>query len=193
MFALALVACEQPAPPVAPGDAAALEASADQARSAADALFARLRGELTAAMQSGGPVAAMSVCKERAPAIAAALEAETGVDIERTALRVRNPVNAPDAWEREMLESFLARHAAGEAFVDMEAMTVDGNALRWMRPIPMGETCAACHGSSIAPEVATALLAVYPGDAATGFEPGALRGAFTARVALSEAAPNSKH
>lgn len=74
------------------------QAAVERSRAAADQLFVRLSGELSAAIQAGGPRAAIGVCRDRAPAIAAEIEAETGVDIERTALRVRNPRNAPDAW-----------------------------------------------------------------------------------------------
>lgn len=47
-----------------------------------------------------------------------------------------------------------------------------------MRAIPMKEQpCAACHGTSIAPEVKDKLAELYPTDKATGFKPGELRGA----------------
>ncbi len=43
-------------------------------------------------MQAGGPVAAIEVCQTRAPEIAARLGQESGAQVGRTALRVRNPV-----------------------------------------------------------------------------------------------------
>lgn len=163
----------------------AVSAARERARAAADALFARLSGELAAAMQSGGPPAAVAVCRDRAPAIAAEIEAETGVDIERTAIRVRNPANAPDAWEREAMARFEQRREAGEAWSAMEVAQVETGTLRWMRPIAMGPMCVACHGGAeVAAETAQAIAAAYPQDAARGFAPGQLRGAFTARAPL---------
>lgn len=156
-----------------------------EAAAAADQLFVALRDELMGAMQSGGPVAAVPVCKDRAPEIAAAIEADTGVDIERTALRVRNVGNAPSDWERETMEAFVSRRAGGEAWAEMSASRVEGDTLHWMRPIPMGEVCVVCHGDAeIAEETRTAISAAYPDDMATGFAVGELRGAFVAQVPL---------
>jgi hypothetical protein len=180
LLGLALAACTQ-----AP-DQAALDTARTRAETAANLLSERLSTELRAAMASGGTVAAISVCKERAPAIAAEIEAETGVEIGRTALSVRNRANAPDAWELAMLRAFEARHARGEALGAMAAQTLERDTLRWMRPIPMGDMCSSCHGQAdeLSAETRQALAASYPEDRATGFMVGALRGAFTARVPL---------
>lgn len=183
LLSLALAACTQ-APSQSERDGARTRAEA-----AADRLAEQLSGELRAAMTAGGTVAAISVCKERAPAIAAEIEAETGVEIGRTALRVRNRANAPDAWELEMLQAFEARHARGEALGAMAAQTLEGDTLRWMRPIPMGEMCSSCHGApeTLGDDTRQALAQSYPDDRATGFEVGDLRGAFTARVPIATA------
>lgn len=179
----AVPAVRAPARPAASeGELAAAE---DRARTAANALFSRLNGELLAALERGGPTAAIDVCKLRAPAIAAEIEAETSVDIERTSLKVRNPKNAPSEWERQTLQVFEARHASGEAWQGMEARRVVGGTLHWMRPIPMGGMCVSCHGAGeVAPETAAAITAAYPRDVARGFSVGQLRGGFSARVPL---------
>lgn len=160
------------------------------ARMAASALGSRLKGELTAAMQAGGPIAAIDVCHERAPQIAADVSVAEGLDVGRTASRVRNPENAPDAWERARLDAFAAAMARGEdpaGLEHAEIVSVDGTpTFRWMKPIPMGDVCAACHGTMIDPEVEAAILARYPADEATGFEPGSLRGAFTVSKPLAD-------
>ncbi len=168
-----------------PPSEADFAAAETKARGAADQLFIRLSGELSAAMSAGGPPVAIAVCRDRAPAIAAQLEAETGVNIERTSLRIRSPANVPDPWERSVLEDFERRHAAGEAWTSLEARRVRRAELRWMRPIPTGALCVSCHGGAeVAPETAKAIAASYPNDAARGYAVGELRGAFTARVPL---------
>ncbi len=163
-----------------------IDLASQKASAAADLLLQKLTGELANAMANGGPAAAVLVCKDRAPAIAAEIEATSGVDIERTALRIRNPDNAADEWETEVMESFAARRKAGEEWSTMSATVVDGRRLRWMRPIPLAPLCATCHGeaSAIAPETRKALLDFYPADQAVGFSPGDLRGAFTARAPM---------
>ena len=98
--------------------------------------------------------------------------------------RLRNPDNAPDTAELEVLRDFLERAAAGEALAKMEQVFEDQMAegrpaFRYMKAIPTGELCLTCHGSGIEPELAARIRASYPKDQATGFKLGELRGAFT--------------
>jgi hypothetical protein len=143
-----------------------------------------LQGELQTAMKEGGPVKAIEICQQRAPAIAQALSTETGWDVGRTSLKVRNAArNAPDDWERQVLVRFDERQAAGEDVQPMafsEVVEADGQkTFRFMKAIPAGDVCMACHGTAITPEVAAALDAAYPDDQARGYTPGQVRGAFT--------------
>ncbi|MFC7002319.1 DUF3365 domain-containing protein [Pseudobowmanella zhangzhouensis] len=69
-----------------------------------------LKGELLTAINQGGLVNAIDVCNLKAPAIAAQLSTD-GWSVKRTALRVRNPANAPDDWERNVLDYFSATMA----------------------------------------------------------------------------------
>jgi len=50
---------------------------------------------------------------------------------------------------------------------------------RYMRAIPTDALCLTCHGKTLAPDLAAAIARNYPGDQATGFELGQLRGAFS--------------
>jgi hypothetical protein len=150
-------------------------------RAAAGQLGSQLMAELTGALQSS-PADAIGVCRDRAPAIAAAVGARTGADLGRTALRVRNPANAPTDWQRLVLESFATQLAAGAdpAGLEFTDTVISGGVTerRWMKPILTGPMCLQCHGSALAPGVADALTAAYPDDQATGFGAGELRGAF---------------
>lgn len=180
------ISCLAPAggEPVAEGRAAA--------ERAADELSARLLRALGDALAAAGPERAIEVCAEAAPRLAAAVAAEHGVSIRRTALRARNPANAPDAFERAWLERRTADAAAGEKptpTAEVVELVGGGKELRYLRPILFpGAPCAQCHGSAeeIAPAVREAIAERYPEDDATGFRPGDLRGAFTVRVPLDE-------
>lgn len=146
--------------------------------------FARaLKGELQAAVKQGGPPHAIAVCKLTAPQIARDISDRPGWTIGRTSHRLRNPENAPDAWEAAVLEDFLARAAAGQDVKGLEraeAVEADGRkAYRYMKAIPVQEVCLACHGAGLSAEVRARIEALYPEDKATGFAPGELRGAFT--------------
>jgi hypothetical protein len=171
------------APAVLPAaDQTATPAWVEQSRQLATQLGGQLKAELSAAIAAGGPVAAIDVCHRRAPEIAAKLSQESGAKVGRTALRVRNPANAPDGLERDVLEQFSAELASGKAEGPLEAVfEIDRGGKverRYMRAIRTDAVCLTCHGTSLAPEVAAAIARDYPGDQATGFEQGQLRGAF---------------
>jgi hypothetical protein len=142
-----------------------------------------LKKELQAGMQEGGPINAVSVCNLTAPAIASTYSARNGWEVGRTSLKTRNPENAPDPWERSVLESFEERKRAGEDPMKMEFYEVvkqDGsNKLRYMKAIPTGELCLACHGEHVDSVTKTRLETLYPHDQALGYKTGDIRGAFS--------------
>ncbi|HQV42262.1 MAG: DUF3365 domain-containing protein [Moraxellaceae bacterium] len=156
---------------------------AARANALSQQLGERLKVALQAAIKQGGPMAAITVCRDEAGPIAADVSRESGWTVGRTALRVRNPANAPDAWERQILEGFAmaAEDGANVAGLSFQETTGSGEAQRWryMKAIPTGPMCTACHGSNIDPALEEAIRASYPEDQATGFAPGSLRGAFT--------------
>ncbi|EGV28587.1 hypothetical protein ThidrDRAFT_3655 [Thiorhodococcus drewsii AZ1] len=158
----------------------------------------RLQGELQSAMQQGGPIKAISVCKERAPAIASSLAHSSGWEVGRTSLKVRNTTqNTPDDWERAVLTTFEERKAAGESVKTMAYSeivdTEQGQRFRFMKAIPTQEVCLACHGSNLSPEVTAALDKNYPEDQARGYAPGDVRGAFTLSKPLINLALSNLH
>jgi hypothetical protein len=142
-----------------------------------------LQQELLAGMQEGGPVNAVNVCNLTAPAIANTYSVSNGWDVGRTSLKLRNPNNAPDAWERTVLESFEERKLSGEDPAKMEYYEVvrqDGvSQLRYMKAIPTARLCLACHGEQLDAQLKTRLDKIYPYDQALGYREGDIRGAFT--------------
>jgi hypothetical protein len=156
---------------------------AEQASEIVKEFVTTLQGALQDAMKEGGPVHAVAVCKEQAPTIAADLSEETGWDVGRTSLKIRNPANAADEWEENVLEQFESRKAQGESPKGMTYAAVveseDGKVYRFMQAIPTQEVCLACHGKDVAPPIAEAIDNAYPEDQARGFSLGDIRGAFT--------------
>ena len=144
-----------------------------------------LQGSLVAAMQSGGPVEAITVCNQIAPTIASELSKKYGFEVARTSLKVRNPNNSPDAWQTDVLNQFERRKEQGEkvnTLVFSEIITVDNSQeMRLMKAIPTGQVCLTCHGSNIPESVHASLKELYPNDQATGYALGDIRGAFTIR------------
>lgn len=166
-----------------PAQAQDIEARIAGSRAVAKAFGEDLRTQLVAALKSDGPLAAIEVCNVTAPQIAADQSRDSGWSVGRTSLRLRNPENAPDAWERGVLESFEARKAAGEDPKTLERWEVtesgEGRVFRYMKAIPTAEPCLACHGGDLKPAVAAKLDELYPEDRARGFAIGDIRGAFT--------------
>jgi hypothetical protein len=140
------------------------------------ALLSRLREE----MARGGPPAAITVCRDEAQAITARIAKEQGVALGRTSDRLRSSANAPPAWARETVAT-----SAGKRAAEVQQLTFDlGDRVGVLRPIATADTCTSCHGapSSIEPQVRDVLATAYPGDKATGFAPGDLRGWMWAEV-----------
>jgi hypothetical protein len=178
---LLLVAACGEKPAVAPDSALATDAAA-RAEKAAAALMMELLGKLMGAMKEGGPSQAIHVCADVAQELTANIAKEHGVSIRRTALRVRNPKNKPDDYERKWMDAVRTRkdvpHGGESAIV--------GNELRFVRPIFLGDVCAKCHGENLDAAVQGVLKERYPLDQATGFKPGDFRGIVSVRVPLTE-------
>jgi hypothetical protein len=152
---------------VARGDAAIAE------------LQRRLAGRLAAALQAGGPAAAVTVCRDEARRLAADVADEHGVSLGRTSDRLRNPRNAAPAWAGELVDS------AGPAAANVRPAAVDlGDRIGLLRPIVAAQACTRCHGSleEIAPDVRERLSIEYPDDRAVGYAAGDHRGFFWVEV-----------
>jgi len=149
-------------------------------RELAKQLASELKAALSGAMQTS-PESAVAVCSERAPQISKSIAKTEGIQVGRTALRVRNPDNAPNEWQRSVLLDFQRRSTAGESLATMEftasVATDNGIEHRYAKAIPLEPLCATCHGTQIAPSLLAAIKAKYPNDQATGFNIGELRGA----------------
>jgi Protein of unknown function (DUF3365). len=163
----------------------------DQARATAQSLLKQLGGELQKEMKAGGPVAAIKVCKDRAPAIASDLSRKNGEKVARVSLKVRNPlIGTPDAWEQKVLAEFDRKAAAGAKPETLETAEIvtepQGKYFRYMKAVPTGNLCLACHGPAekIGKEVKEQLSADYPHDKATGYGEGQIRGAITIKGPL---------
>jgi len=148
-----------------------------------------LKGELQAAMKSGGPTKAIQVCSEKAPSIAADLSRKSGGLVRRVSLKVRNPSDIPDAWEREVLEEFDRQAKAGADLTKLakgEMVTEGGQKyFRLMKAIPTAKLCLTCHGTEINAAVKKELDDKYPHDVARGYTEGMVRGAFTVKLPVN--------
>lgn len=161
-----------------------------EARSVGGAIPPKLVGVLAEEITKNGAAQAITVCREKAPAMAKEASEKSGWAIRRVSLKNRNPKAVPDAWERAVLEEFDRRAAAGEDLSQMdkgETVMMDGKPVyRYMKAVPTQQLCVQCHGKSelLAAAVRERLNELYPNDKATGYDVGAIRGAMTLKKPL---------
>lgn len=152
----------------------------EKGRVAARALNDTLRAKLSEALTSAGPAGAMSVCSSQAQAITAEVRESQGVEVKRTALKLRNPKNTPDPYEQDLLERLDAKAAEGSLPDEVfEPRREDGRRVyRYAKPLRIGPLCLTCHGlkEEIPADVRRRLEERYPEDRATGYRPGDFRG-----------------
>lgn len=154
-----------------------------ESRQAIKQFGSRLKDELQKGMKKGGPEKAIQVCHTVAKELADSTSQQLGWNIGRTSLKVRNPENAPDSWELQVLDEFEKRKDQGGDITKMEhyetIQTNEKKVFRYMKAIPTSGLCLSCHGQSLSTKVIEQLDTLYPEDQARGFETGDIRGAFT--------------
>lgn len=147
-----------------------------RAGAAAQAFSGELRTTLMTAMREGGPSAAVRVCHDDAPRIAARIEREHGVRLGRVGVRSRQAANRLTGWQKDVLDRWQASSPPGAPGSWSPSITHDAGTVRWAKAIETEGPCLACHGTAISPELKNTLQELYPDDQATGFTPGSLRG-----------------
>lgn len=179
MSALLLLLLAAPPAPPAParppeGPDAAVVA---RARAALGPFKKELKETLTKALEQS-PEAAIEVCAKKAPDIARA-HSRDGVVVGRSALKLRNPANAPPAWLGPVMEELARLPSATEG---SKLVTLPDGRRGYAEPIWTGDQCVLCHGAAVPPALDAKLKAAYPRDAARGFKPGDFRGVFWAEL-----------
>jgi hypothetical protein len=165
-----------------------IEQALADARQVSDELGAKVRDLLLQEIEKGGFANAVRVCSEVAQEITSRFNEHEGRLIRRVSLRYRNPRNVSDEFERRKLEEFdrlnREKKLANEYF---EVVKEEGHPyLRYMKPLIVQHVCVACHGpkENIPAEVKLILEQKYPGDRATGFLVGDVRGAISVKIRL---------
>ena len=159
---------------------AALQPAARKAQQAFDQFQATLLKRMNEELARGGPAAALTVYRDEALRLTANLGREHNMRIGRTSFRLRNPRNAPPQWAAPYVKEANAADAKTAAtwVVDM------GPTIGVIAPLETLETCTLCHGpqEKLPPAILNAIRANYPGDRATGFTTGQVRGWIWAEV-----------
>lgn len=140
----------------------------------AAATFTALSGELKAAMAEGGVPHAIDYCHLRASPITDSLAQHYQVAIKRTSLRYRNPGNAPTTREKRVLNDYQKSHDARQVLKHI--VEASDSTYHYYSPIMMQPLCLNCHGAPATIPAYRVIKDRYPGDLATDYAVGDLRG-----------------
>ncbi len=119
----------------------------------------------------------------------------TGIRMKQTSLRLRNPKNAPDAWESAALEMFEdPDYPVGSPYTEIVGLD-EGEAYRFIKPIYIGKSCLRCHGErkTIREDILEYLETHYPQDMTTGYNVGDLRGGISITIPIVEQGLSQPH
>lgn len=149
----------------------------EQAKSVVNPFKKTLKETLLKSLETS-PEAAIDVCSKRAPELAKDASTAT-VTVGRTALKLRNPANAPKPWLEKAMAELATEKTGTEA---QRVVTLPDGTVGYAEAIWTAAPCLVCHGKTVAPGLAAKLKAAYPKDTATGFSEGDFRGVFWAEV-----------
>ncbi len=111
----------------------------------------QLQSEYAKVIQENNPEQAMKVCRIIAPEIATHLSKD-GWNIRRISLDFRNQNNAPDQYEKKILEDFEKKKSEGWSIDQLAYFKLseigDQSEFRYLKAIAREEFCLSCHGSN---------------------------------------------
>ncbi len=140
---------------------------------------AKLIAALTEAIAKDGPASAIGVCSQRAPEIAITVGKAHGVTLRRASEKPRNPKNDATDAEKILLTAFAADLEKKQPPKPQSVTNPDQGTTVFAPIVISNPLCLQCHGApdqDIAPPTLAAIRKLYPGDKATGYKTGDLRG-----------------
>ncbi|HQO50805.1 MAG TPA: DUF3365 domain-containing protein [Bacteroidales bacterium] len=150
----------------------------EQGRGIAKASFQALSAALLSAIEKGGVPHALQFCNEKALPITDSMAMIYNVKIKRISAKNRNPENVADKEQLQLMEHMQKQIAAYGSAKDTVVHT-EQDELAYYAPIIVAAPCLQCHGAEnndIKPENLALIKKFYPGDKATGYAIGDLRG-----------------
>ena len=161
--------------------------------SASSSLINELKKALKEALSSGSVEQGFSVCSEKAMDLTNSLEKglPDGVRLKRVTNKHRNPANAPDKFEGQVLKLYEDLMSTGQELPVYHVQVQkdsNGEVYNYYKPLKVAGLCLNCHAdrSNISNEVLTLIKNKYPNDLAHGYMEGDFRG--LVKVAIPAAA-----
>lgn len=149
---------------------------------------------LQKAIAEQGASGAVEFCHAEALPITQKVAEKHKVVVKRVSLKNRNPANAPNEMEKNLLEAYAYNVEQGLENQPNIQKVDNGEVLLYTKTIVIpGGICLQCHGDPNT-EIEAATLAKinekYPQDKATGYKAGELRGMWSIAIPRKEAIKN---
>jgi hypothetical protein len=149
----------------------------------ANELITSLQDELLNAIKSGGVTEAINVCNIKALPLTegVAMVNMGNLDLKRTTYKYRNPLNAPNEFEKLALDHFQNKIDNQEDLPEFYIQKINENnetSFYYYKPLITKEVCLNCHGAieNMSNEVYSIVKELYPNDKAIGYKAGEFRG-----------------
>ena len=148
-----------------------------------------LSAKLQTAIKVGGIKKAIQYCNLNAYPTVDSVQQLYHATIKRVTNQPRNPNDVPDKIEEELLVAYQAAKNNGLPPED-NVQILDNEYVLFSRPIFINNTlCLSCHGvigKDIDAETQALIQQYYPGDKATGYQFGDLRGMWSIKLHKKE-------
>lgn len=132
-------------------------------------------------------LSAITFCSEQADAITKEVNKKLPeyASVRRTALKIRNENNKPDALDTKVMKEYEISIAKGTFKANDIKVIKDEDIVRVYKPLITQGACLKCHGSNIDKEIQNIISLNYPNDKATDFKGGSLRGVIVSEIKMS--------
>ena len=137
-----------------------------------------MQKHLKKAIKENGLEYAVNFCKTKAMELTDSISKAETATVRRLAKKYRNPDNETDPEESELFKSYILDWLGGRPLSPKIIPDKEGHPV-FYEPIYVGTVCLNCHGEpgmNIPPELMNTISELYPGDKATNFKKGQLRG-----------------
>jgi len=140
--------------------------------------FKVFKGKIESIGKAKGLPEVVNFCNKNAVLLTDSIGKANHVVMTRTSHKLRNSDNKPNADQQAIIENYLETQEKHEELTPM-VMKDDEGYVHFYAPIKLKKKCLQCHGQP-GKEINDMVLKVikdnYPGDKATGFKEGELRG-----------------
>ena len=149
--------------------------------------------ELSTTIEENGPVAAIEFCSHEALPLTEGVAGEFSykIDLKRTSLKIRNPQNAPDEYEKQALDYFQKKFLEESVVLSSYIQKITEKEDSWFyyyQPLMINSLCLNCHGEQgkLDPGLVEILNGTYPDDEASGYKEGEFRGLIRVKISLGD-------